>query len=192
MIDKKLLSEAKDIAKDQMRHGKIHYSDFEKATKAIYNDLLQMENMASFDVSSIEAEVPQVALPVAPASKFKHEKVAGKVRCAECGNTFKSLSVNHLHGHGITREEYMVKYGLTDKDMQGDIERKVKTGEDNALTIMSYIMKEYELKRAEVKPFVQKHGFKDIKDLMAQAKDKGSSALNLLKEKAPTSKKKEK
>ncbi|WP_084158980.1 MucR family transcriptional regulator [Solidesulfovibrio alcoholivorans] len=192
MIDKKLLSEAKDIAKDQMRHGKIHYSDFEKATKAIYDDLLQMENLASFDVSSIEAEAPQIALSVAPASKFKHEKVAGKVRCAECGNTFKTLSVNHLRIHGITREEYMVKYGLTDKDMQGDIERKVKTGDDNALTIMSYIMKEYDLKRAEVKPFVTEYGFSDIKGLMAQAKDKGIPALNLLKEKAPASKKKEK
>lgn len=192
MIDKKLLSEAKDIAKDQMRHGKIHYSDFEKATKAIYDDLLQMENMASFDVSSIETEAPQVALPVAPASKFKHEKVAGKVRCAECGNTFKSLSVNHLNSHGITREEYMVKYALTDKDMQGDIERKVKTGDDNALTIMSYIMKEYDLKRAEAKPFVQQYGFGDIKGLMAQAKEKNVSALDLLKEKAPTPKKNEK
>ena len=190
MTDKKLWSEAIDIAKDQMRHGKIHYSDLQKAAQAIYDDLLQMEEGPFIDVSSIASKSSQLALPTAPESKYKHETVGGKVRCAECGKLLKSLSNNHLHTHNnMTREEYMAKHGVTDKDMQGDIERKVKTGDDNALKILGYIMKEYDITRSEVKAFVVKYGFKDLKDLMAQAKDKNISALDLLKEKAPTPKK---
>lgn len=189
MIDVKLWAEARDIAKDQMRHGKIHYSDFEKVTKVIYDDLLRMEDGPVIDVKAIEDQA-QTALPAAPVSKFKHEIVDGEVRCAECGRLMKSISGNHLNIHKMTRIDYMAKHGVSDKDMQGAIERKVRKGEDNSLTILSYIMKAYSLKRQEVKPFVKKHGFDDLKDLMAQAKDKGMSALDLLKEKAPIPEKK--
>ena len=80
----------------------------------------------------------------------------------------------------------MQKFGVSEKDMQGTIDRSnVKKGEDNALTIMGYIMKAYDIKRGEVKPFVIKQGYEDIKDLMAKAKEKGIAALDLLEEKAP-------
>ena len=184
MIDLKLWAEAKDIAKDQMRHGKIHYSDFEKVTKTIYEDLVRMENGPVIDVQAIERQ-GQAALPAAPVSKFKHEIVDGKVRCAECGKLLKSISGNHLGTHKMDRSDYMAKHDVSDKEMQGTIERKVRKGDDNSLTILSYIMKAYSIKREEVKPFVAKNGFKDIKDLMEQAKGKGIPALDLLKEKAP-------
>jgi len=84
----------------------------------------------------------------------------------------------------------MQKFGVSEKDMQGTIDRSnVKRGEDNALTIMGYIMKAYDIKRGEVKTFVTEKGFEDIKDLMAKAKEKGVAALDLLKEKAPLPKK---
>ncbi|MEL7640003.1 MAG: MucR family transcriptional regulator [Solidesulfovibrio sp.] len=189
MIDKKLWSEAKDIAKDQMRHGKIHYSDFEKVTKVIYDDLLRMENGPVIDVMAMEEQV-KPALPAASVSKFKHEIVDGEVRCAECGNLFKTLAVHIKQKHGMDSIAYMAKHGVSRKDMQGTIERNARTGGDNPLTILSNIMKAYDIKRNEVKPFVAKNGFKDLKDLMAQAKDKGMSTLDLLKEKAPTPAKK--
>lgn len=185
-MDLKLWAEARDIAKDQMRHGKIHYSDFEKTTKSIYEDLIRMESGPFIDVKAIEDEA-QKALPVTPEPKIKHEIVNGMVRCAECGKLLKSISGNHLSVHKMTRLEYMAKHGVSDKEMQGTIERKVRKGENNALKILSYIMKEYGLKRDEVKPFVAKHGFNDLKDLMIQAKDKNMSALDLLKERAPIS-----
>ena len=191
MIDVKLWAEARDIAKDQMRHGKIHYSDFEKVTKTIYEDLLKMEDGPIIDVKPISSQNARGALPASSDSKFKHEFVNGKVRCSICGKLFKSISQNHLNTHSnMLREDYMTKFGLNDDQMQGTIERHVKTGDDNSLTILSYVMKEYNLKRAEAKPFVIEHGFTDLVDLMAQAKEKGISALELLKEKAPVPKKK--
>lgn len=185
MTDMKLWSEAKDIAKDQLRHGKVHYSDLMKATKTIYDDLLQMENGPVIDAEIIDSKPAQAALPASSGSKFKHEIVNGMVRCAECGKLLKTLSANHLGQHDISRQGYMTKHAVSEKDMQGKIDRsKVKKGEDNALKIMSYIMKAYDIKRGEVKSFVVKHGFEDIKDLMAQAKEKGVAALDLLKKKA--------
>lgn len=185
MMDGKIWAEAKDIAKDQMRHGKIHYADFEKATKVIYDDLIRMENGPVIDVNLIGQQPLQAALPASDESVFKHELVAGKIRCAICGKLFKSLSSNHLNSHKMTRDEYMVKFGVDDKDMHGDIKRNVLMGDDNSLKILSYIMDAYGLTRNKVKPFVIENGFDGLKDLMKQAKDKNISALDMLKEKAP-------
>lgn len=167
----KLWAEARYIAKDQMRHGKIHHSDFEKVTKTICEDLFRMEDGPIVDVKPIRSQTDKVALPAASDSKFKNEIVNGKVRCFICGKLFKSMSQNNLNTHeNMLRDDYMAKFGVTDKDMQGTIERHAKTGDDNYLTILIYVMKEYNLKRAKAKPFVIKSGFANLVDLMVQAK----------------------
>lgn len=131
-----------------------------------------MENGPVIDINLVEQQASQPALPASGESGFKHEFVVGKVRCALCGKPYKSLSSNHLNSHIITREEYMAKFGVNDKDMHGDIKRNVLVGDDNSLKILSYIMDVYGLTRDRVKPFVIDHGFDGLKDLMKQAKDK--------------------
>ena len=188
MIDKKTWDDAFNLAKAQVRHGNADYSDLRSVTEEIYKQMIDIKDVPdTYDVTPTSAQNKRLA---SSDSKFKHEVVNGKVRCAICGKLFKSISQNHLNTHeNILRDDYMIKYGVNDKEMQGTIERHAKTGDDNSLTILSYVMKEYKLKRAEAKPFVIKHGFVDLVDLMAQAKEKGISALELLKEKAPVPKK---
>uniref|UniRef100_I2PWW9 ROS/MUCR transcriptional regulator protein n=1 Tax=Desulfovibrio sp. U5L TaxID=596152 RepID=I2PWW9_9BACT len=191
MYDKKAWDEAVDLAKKQLRYGNIEHDELKRVTESIYTQLLDIQHGPDLiDVTAISQVEEQKSLPASKESGFKHEIVDGKVRCAECGKLLKSITLLHLKPHGFnSREEYMKKYGVSEKDMQGTIERNTKKGEDNALTIMSYIMKAYDIKRGQVKPFVVKHGFEDIKDLMAQAKEKSVSALDLLKTKAPLPKK---
>ena len=187
MFNKKLWSEAVDIAKDQARHGKVHYSDLQKATETIYNDLLILEQGPIFDTNTIPEPSSQPALPASsapPASIFKHERVGDLVRCAECGKLMKSITVPHLKSHGInSREEYMQKYGALKEDMTGNIKREVLKGDENPLKISNLIMKEYKVAKGEVNKFIAKHGFADLKDLMKKAKDAGVLPFELFKDK---------
>jgi hypothetical protein len=193
MYDKKAWDEAVVLAKAQLRHGNIEHDELKRVTESIYTQLVEIQQGPDIiNVTTIQQVEEQKALPAPIESGFKHEIVDGKVRCAVCGKLLKSITNLHLGTHAEikTREEYMEKFGVSEKNMQGTIDRsKAKKGEDNALTIMGYIMKAYDIKRGEVKPFVIKQGYKDIKDLMAQAKEKKISALDLLKEKAPLPKK---
>ncbi|MFU2207307.1 MucR family transcriptional regulator [Solidesulfovibrio sp. C21] len=184
MFNRKLWSEAVDIAKDQARHGKVHYSDLQKVTETIYKDLLELDHGPAYEANTILASSNQMALPAVPVGKFKHEYVDGKVRCAVCGKTFKSITIVHLKSHGInSREEYMQKYGVANEDMTGDIKRTVLKGDNNPLKISDYIMKEYKVARSEVSNFIAENGFKDLKDLMKQAKDAGVMPFEFFKDK---------
>ncbi|BAH73573.1 MucR family transcriptional regulator [Solidesulfovibrio magneticus] len=174
MFNKKLWSEAVDIAKDQARHGKVHYSDLQKATETIYNDLLLLEQGPVFETNPIPEPSTQAALPAPSAGIFKHERVGDFVTCAECGEQMKSISIAHLKKHGInSREEYMQKHGVLKKDMIGNIKREVLKGEENPLTVLGHIMREYKVARDDVNEFIAEHGFTDLKDLMKKAKVAG-------------------
>ena len=193
MYDKKTWDEAVDLAKKQLRYGNIEHDELRRVTESLYDQLMDIQRGPDvIDVNPIQTVDVLKSLPGSAGNEGKHEVVDGMVKCAECGKLLKSITSLHLQKHAVTktRQEYMQKYGVSEKDMQGTIDRsKVKKGEDNALTIMSHIMKAYDIKRGEVKPFVVEHGFEDIKDLMAQAKEKGVAALDLLKTKAPLPKK---
>jgi len=193
MYDKKAWDEATVLAKAQLRHGNIEHDELKRVTESIYSQLVEIQQGPDvIDVTTIQQVEEPKALPAPAEIGFKHEIVDGKVKCAVCGKLLKSITNLHLKTHSEikTREEYMQKFGVSEKDMQGTIDRSnVKRGEDNALTIMGYIMKAYDIKRGEVKTFVTEKGFEDIKDLMAKAKEKGVAALDLLKEKAPLPKK---
>lgn len=192
MYDKKTWDEAVDLAKKQLRYGNIEHDELRRVTESIYDQLMDIQRGPDFiDVNPIQSVDRLKSLPGSTGNEGKHEVVDGMVKCAECGKLLKSITSLHLQKHPVTktRQEYMQKYGVSEKDMQGTIERNVKKGQDNALTIMSYIMKAYDIKRGEVKPFVAEHGFEDIKGLMTQAKEKGVPALDLLKTKAPLPKK---
>jgi hypothetical protein len=192
MYDKKAWDEATVLAKAQLRHGNIEHDELKRVTESIYSQLVEIQQGPDIiDVTAVQQVEEPKALPAPTETGFKHEIIDGKVKCAVCGKLFKSITLLHLKPHGFSsREEYMQKFGVSEKDMQGTIDRSnVKRGEDNALTIMGHIMKAYDIKRGEVKPFVVEKGFEDIKDLMVKAKEKGVAALDLLKEKAPLPKK---
>ncbi len=173
MIDKELWGEALNLAKDQLRHGKVHYSELEVVTGNIYEKLLALR---SGPAMSVEAEsVKELETP-------RHEKTRKGVKCAVCGAEFKTLTARHLYSHGLTREEYMDKFGVSKKDMSVKIPRKTTTGEDNPLKQMQLIMKEFGLKRGEVKSFVTDKGFDGLKGLAAAAKEKQVGILDLLRE----------
>ena len=96
----------------------------------------------------------------------------------------KSITIVHLKKHSInSREEYMQKHGVLNEDMNGNIKRKVLTGDHNSLKISNLIMKEYKVARSEVNNFIAKFGFDNLKDLMKQAKDAGKLPFDLFKEK---------
>ena len=180
MFHKKLWSEAIDMAKDQLRHGKVHHSDLQKVAESIYKDLLILEEGPVFEANTILQTSSQPALPAVRPVKMNFSFF-------KCGKTFKSLTIVHLNSHGIkSREEYMQKYGVNNKDMTGDIKRTVLKGDNNPLKISDYIKKEYNVARSEVNNFIAKQNFKDIKDLkdlMKLATDAGKLPFDFFKAK---------
>ena len=187
MFHKKLWSEAIDMAKDQLRHGKVHHSDLQKVAESIYKDLLVLEEGPVFEANTILQPSSQPALPAVPVGKFKHERVGDLVRCAECGKPMKSITIVHLKKHSInSREEYMQKHGVLNEDMTGDIKRTVLKGDNNPLKISDYIKKEYNVAKSEVNNFIAKQNFKDIKDLkelMLKATEAGKLPFDFFKAK---------
>lgn len=182
MVNMKLWAEAVDIAKDQLRHGKVHYSDLQKATQVIYNDLLEMERGPVWDVKEIVNQEPQTALPAAQEVKFKHEVVDGQVRCAICGKLFTSLNMKHLSSHGFSsKEEYMNRVGVSPEKMIGT-KRTMPEGEDFPVVVFANIMKKYGKKRNEVTQFIMDSGFDGLKDLTSKAREAKKKPLDLLEE----------
>jgi len=172
MIDKEVWAEALNLAKDQLRHGKVHFSELEVVAKSIYEKLISLKSGPIID---IEPE------PVIQIEAQRHEKTRKSVKCAICGKESKVLTKAHLESHGLTREEYMEKFGVSKKDMSVKIARKTVTGDANPLKQMQLIMKEFGLKRGEVKKFVIDKGFDGLKGLAATAKEKNVGILELLK-----------
>jgi predicted transcriptional regulator len=77
------------------------------------------------DDAEISAMIASLASTIqALASANIHEKPADatrsqqdkKVRCMECGKTFKSLSGRHLGTHGMTMKEYHAKHSANNDD----------------------------------------------------------------------------
>jgi len=172
MVDKEIWAEALNLAKDQLRHGKVHFSELEVVTKSIYEKLI---SLSCGPVIDIEPEpMKQIEAP-------QHVKTKKGVKCAVCGEEFKVLGSKHLASHDLTRKEYMDKFGVAKKDMSIKIARKTLTGEDNPLKQMQMIMKEFGIKRGDVTQFVMDNGFDDMKSLAAAAKEKNVGILELLK-----------
>ncbi len=176
MIDKEIWAEALNLAKDQLRHGKVHFSELEVVTKSIY------EKLCALRCGPIDENEPEASQQIDAARK--HEKTRKAVKCAICGTEFKTLGKRHLASHGLTREEYMKKFDVPKKDMSVKSARKTTTGEDNPLKQMQMIMKEFDIKRGEVKEFVTDKGFDGLKGLAAAAKEKNVGILDLLREAA--------
>ena len=182
MIDKEIWAEAFNLAKDQLRHGKIHFSDLEGVAKGIYD---KIEILRSGPIIDITAEpLKQIEAP-------RHEKTRKCVKCALCGAEFKTLTKKHLATHGLTREEYMKKFDVSKKDMSVKVARKTSTGDDNPLKQMQMIMKEFGIARGEVKKFVMDKGFDGLKGLATAAKEKGVGIIELLGGSAPAAPAKE-
>ncbi|MFU2207737.1 MucR family transcriptional regulator [Solidesulfovibrio sp. C21] len=175
MVDKEIWAEALNLAKDQLRHGKVHFSELEVVTKSIYEKLI---SLSCGPVIYIEPEpMNQIEAP-------QHVKTRKGVKCAVCGKEFKVLGTKHLESHGLTRKEYMEKFGVSKKDMSIKIARKTLTGEDNPLKQIQMIMKEFGIKRGEVTQFVMDKGYGGLKELTAEVKEKNIGLLELLKSSA--------
>uniref|UniRef100_I2PX34 ROS/MUCR transcriptional regulator protein n=1 Tax=Desulfovibrio sp. U5L TaxID=596152 RepID=I2PX34_9BACT len=174
MIDKEIWAEALNLAKDQLRHGKVHFSELEVVTKSIYEKLCSLRCGPAID---IEVEGPKEL-----EATQKHQKTKKYVTCAICGKEVKTLTERHTRSHGLTRKEYMDKFQVSKKDMSVKSTRKTTTGEDNPFKQMQMIMQEFGVKRGEVKSFVTDKGFDGLKGLVAAAKEKNVGILELLKE----------
>ena len=172
MIDKEIWAEALNLAKDQLRHGKVHFSELEVVTKSIYEKLTALSAGPIIDVQ------PE---PMKQIEAAQHVKTKMVVKCAVCGEEYKTLTERHLKTHGMTRKEYMKKFGITKKDMSVKVARKTPKGEDNPLNQMYLIMKEFEIKRGDVIQFIKDKGYDNLKGLVAAAKEKNVGILELLK-----------
>jgi len=172
MVDKEILAEALNLAKDQLRHGKVHFSELEVVTKSIYEKLISLRSGPIIDIA------PE---PMKQIEAAQHVKTKKGVKCAVCGEEFKVLGSKHLESHGLTRKEYMDKFGVSKKDMSVKIARKTLSGDDNPLKQMQMIMKAFEVKRGDVTQFIMDKGYSGLKELAAAAKEKNVGILELLK-----------
>jgi len=172
MLDKELWQEALNLAKDQLRHGKVHFSELEVVAKSIYDKLCSLQMGHIIDIETVGMSAIE--------ANQKHEKTKKHVKCAICGQEFKTLTEKHTKSHGLTRKEYMEKYGISKKDMSVSVARKTRTGEDNPLKQMQMIMHEFGIKRGDVMKFIQNKGFSGLKELASQAKEKSVGVVELL------------
>jgi len=172
MIDKEIWAEALNLAKDQLRHGKVHFSELEVVTMSIYEKLISLKSGPIIDIEPVSMKQIEAQ---------QHTKTRKGVKCAICGKEVKVLTEKHIKTHGLTREEYMEKFGVSKKDMSIKIARKTATGDANPLKQMQLIMKEFGLKKKDVKKFVIDKGFEGLKGLAATAKEKNVGILELLK-----------
>ena len=173
MIDKEIWAEALNLAKDQLRHGKVHFSELELVTKSIYEKLIALSAGPIIDVQS--EPMKQIEAP-------QHVKTKMVVKCAICGEEYKTLTERHLKTHGMTRKEYMDKFGVTKKEMSVKVARKTPKGEDNPLKQMYLIMTEFGVNRGDVTQFIKDKGYDSLKGLVAAAKEKNVGFIELLKE----------
>jgi hypothetical protein len=182
MFDKKTWDEAFNLAKSQVRHGNIDYSDLKNVTEELYKQIIEIKNGPEFiDVTPVLQTAPQQALPVSHQVKFKHEIVGGEVKCAICGKMFKTLGILHLRMHDFKSvEEYMELVGVKKEDMVGNKVKKNK--EDYPVVLFTEISKAYGKNRKEVMPFLKSHGFNDLKDLMTKADTAGKKPLDFFGE----------
>ena len=90
MIDKEVWAEALNLAKDQLRHGKVHFSELEVVTKSIYEKLISLKSGPIID---IEPE------PMKQIEAQQHTKTRKSVKCAICGKEGKVLTSKHLASH---------------------------------------------------------------------------------------------
>jgi len=172
MVDKEIWAEALNLAKDQLRHGKVHFSELEVVTKSIYDKLISLSAGPIIDIQP--EPIKQIEAP-------QHVKTKKGVKCAICGAEFKVLGTKHLESHGLTREQYMEKFGVSKKDMSIAIARKTAKGEANPLKQMQMIMREFGVKRGAVTQFIMDKGYDGLKQLTAAAKEKNVGILELLK-----------
>lgn len=172
MVDKEIWAEALNLAKDQLRHGKVHFSELEVVAKSIYEKLISLSCGPVIDVQP--EPVKQIEAP-------QHVKTKKAVKCAVCGEEFKVLGSKHLASHGLTRKEYMDKFGVSKKDMSIKIARKTLSGDDSPLTKIHLIMKEFGVKRGDVTQFIKDKGYDNLNGLVTAAKEKNTGIIELLK-----------
>jgi predicted transcriptional regulator len=96
-------------------------------------------NMATEIATKLKAVCMGLAAPgtaqeadAAPAMDPKKAIKETSVTCLECGKTFKVITSKHLATHGLTKEEYLSKYGypkgtsLIAKGLARDRRKKMK------------------------------------------------------------------
>ena len=177
MENKKIWLEAIGLAKDQARHGKVHYSEIQQVAKDIYQDLLMLEHQDVFDVQIIKN------IELEPVVESKHEKTKDAIKCAVCGKPFKVLTEKHIKTHGFAdKKEYLAKFGLTKQDIT--IKGRKSGAKNPTLSVMHSIIKQYGLNRNGVKEFLVDKGFSGLKDLMDKAKESGKEPLDYLEQAA--------
>lgn len=84
-------------------------------------------NLRGMDAGSMCADADSVEV-IDPKKSIKDKSVT----CLECGKTFKIIGARHLAQHGLTPDEYRVKYGfkkgtpLVCKALQRERRKKMK------------------------------------------------------------------
>lgn len=69
----------------------------------------KLSGLAGGGTTSVTSVPIESASPVMDPKKSIKEK---SVTCLECGRTMKLLSAKHLAAHGLTKKEYLAKYGM--------------------------------------------------------------------------------
>jgi len=187
--------EALGLAKDQIRHGNIYYTELETAANQIYTNLVSLaENgpaLAVTDAFALEKTVDLMGevdidnviekKSDVTAKYARHYKEKRFVRCAICGDKLQWLSVPHLRKHGLSKEEYCERFGCKpealstrQKAKKAEV-KKIETkkpevkkpirGDENPLHILKDVMVEFGLNRTEVIPYLEKVGLNNITGL---------------------------
>lgn len=173
-MDRETWNEALSLAKDQLHHGKIHFSELESTTLKIFESLNSLMAGPVLEVEAASTEEVKIE---------KHEVTADGVKCAICGKVAKVLTKKHLAKHNISREEYLKRFNVKKKDMHIVTNRPNVSGMYNPLKVMNEIMKGHGIERNAVQNYVKQHGYDSIKALLADAKEKKVAPFSLLKEK---------
>src|SRR5262245_47662789 len=103
-----LLEMAKDLVMAQIKAHRLSPEDMHQALQQTYASLQALK--AQEDANGTVA----VVTPETPLKPVNWRKSITKpvVKCLECRDSFKQLSVRHLKEHGLDGKAYRIKYGI--------------------------------------------------------------------------------
>ncbi len=100
------LKMAMDMVKAQAGVRTMSAEEMASMVLELSKKLSGLAGCATPSVTSVPAEVAGPAMD--PKKSIKEKSIT----CLECGRTMKLLTAKHLSAHGLTKAEYLAKYGM--------------------------------------------------------------------------------
>ncbi len=106
-----LLEMTKDLVLAQIQIKQVAPEALTSVLHNTYDTLRSLQNTESTGGSGL-SETPAETVQAVPPLDWKSSISKHSIKCLECGDTFKQLSLRHLRIHDLDPRSYRVKYNI--------------------------------------------------------------------------------